>query len=202
MNTNALFNLSYGLFVVTAKDFGKDNGCIINTVMQITDTPLRMSFTVNKSNLTHDFIMNTKNFNISVISEAASFELFKHFGFQSGRSTHKFENFSDYKVSPNGLIYITAGCNAYISGKVFDSVDLGTHTMFFADVTDSAVTDSVPSATYAYYHQNIKPTPQKSEKSGYRCKICGYVYEGEELPEDFICPLCKHSAADFEKIVV
>ena len=202
MNTNALFNLSYGLFVLTANDYGKDNGCIINTVMQVTDTPLRISFTINKSNLTHDFVMNTKIFNISVISESATFDLFKHFGFQSGRQMHKFENFSDYKTSENGLPYITKGSNSYISGEVINTLDLGTHTMFIADITECEITDNTPSATYAYYHKNIKPQPQKAEKTCFICKICGYKYEGEELPEDYICPLCKHSAADFEKVIV
>ena len=202
MNTNALFNLSYGLFVLIASDYGKDNGCIINTVMQVTDTPLRISFTVNKSNLTHDFVMNTKKFNISVISESATFDLFKHFGFQSGRQTHKFEDYSDFKTSENGLPYITTGSNAYISGKVINSLDLGTHTMFIADITDCEIIDDTPSATYAFYHKNIKPQPQKAEKTCFRCKICGYEYEGDELPEDFICPLCKHGVADFEKVII
>lgn len=202
MNNNVLYKLSYGLFVITANDYGKDNGCIINTAIQVTDAPLRIAFTVNKSNLTHDFLMNTKNFNISVISEDATFELFKHFGFQSGRQTHKFEDYSDYATSSNGLPYITKGSNAYISGKVINTVDLGTHTMFVADVTDGEILNDTPSATYAYYHANIKPQPKKAEKSCYRCKICGYEYEGEELPEDFICPLCKHGAADFEKVII
>lgn len=202
MDNNVLYKLSYGLFVITANDYGKNNGCIINTAMQVTNSPLRISFTINKSNLTHLMIMNTKIFNISIISEAASFDLFKHFGFQTGRQTHKFEGYSDYKLSSNGLPYITEGCNGYISGKVINTVDLGTHTMFIADVTDGEILNADPPATYAYYHANIKPQPQKAEKTCYRCKICGYEYYGEELPEDFICPLCKHGVADFEKVTV
>ncbi len=200
MDNNVLYKLSYGLFVVTSKIPGKSNGCIINTVTQITDTPLRLSFTVNKDNLTHDFIKETGVFNISVISEAASFDLFTHFGFKSGRACDKFSDFSDKAVSQNGVYYITKGTNAYISGKVIDTVDVGTHTIFIADITDGEVLSDTPSATYEYYHKNIKPQPKKEENKGYRCKICGYVYEGEELPSDFICPLCKHGATDFEKI--
>ncbi len=200
MDNTVLFKLSYGLFVLTAEDFGKDNGCIINTVMQVTDTPLQVAFTVNKQNLTHNFVKNTGKFNVSIIAEDADFELFKHFGFQSGRACHKFDGYADCATASNGLKYITKGTNGYISGKVVNAIDLGTHTMFIAEVTDAVSLSNTPSATYSYYHKSIKPQPQKLEKKGYRCKICGYVYEGEELPEDFICPLCKHGAADFEKI--
>lgn len=200
MDNNVMFNLSYGLFVLTAQDYGKDNGCIINTVMQVTDTPLQICFTVSKQNLTHDFVKSTGIFNISVISEAADFELFKHFGFQSGRACDKFDAYPDAAQSKNGLKYITKGTNAYISGKVIKTTDLGTHTMFIAEVCDGEIISKDASATYAYYHASIKPKPQKTEQVGYRCKICGYVYEGEVLPPDFICPLCKHGAQDFEKI--
>lgn len=201
MDNNILFKLSYGLFVITANDSGKDNGCIINTVSQLTDTPLRLSFTINKSNLTHDMIKNTGVFNVSVISEDADFDLFSHFGFQKGLDVDKFADFHDAKKSSNGLFYITKGCNSYISGKVIQEIDVGTHTLFIADISDGEVLSETPSATYAYYHENIKPKPNNHETSGYRCKICGYVYEGAELPPDFICPLCKHGAIDFEKII-
>ena len=202
MDNNVMYKLSYGLFVLTANDFGKDNGCIINTVMQVTDTPLRICFTVNKTNLTHDMVSNTGIFNVSVISEEADFDLFRHFGFLKGRETDKFNEYPDSKTAKNGLRYITKGCNAYISGKVVEKVDLGTHTMFIADVTDGEILNDLPSATYAYYHAHIKPQPKKAEKTCYRCKICGYEYEGDELPENFVCPLCGHGAADFEKITV
>ncbi len=202
MDMSVLHKISYGLFVVTAEDYEKPNGCIINTAMQVTDNPLQISITIQKANLTHDFIKNTGIFNISTISEDADFSLFRHFGFQKGRQTHKFENFRDAAKSENGLYYITRGCNSYISAKVVNSVDLGTHTAFIAEVTDGEVLSTVPSATYAYYHSNIKPQPQKPAKSGYRCKICGYLYEGEEIPSDFVCPLCGHGIVDFEKVTV
>ena len=146
-------------------------------------------------------IKNSGLFNVSVVSEDADFNLFSHFGFQKGVDVNKFADFPDAKKSQNGIFYITKGCNSYISGKVIDTIDVGTHTLFIADILDGEVFSTTPSATYAYYHNNIKPKPQPSEKSGYRCKICGYVYEGEELPPDYICPLCKHGAADFEKII-
>ena len=200
-----MYNLSYGLFVVTASQNGKDNGCITNTVGQVTSSPNRISLTVNKDNLTHDMIRDTGCFTASVISQAADFELFKHFGFQSGKNVDKFKDFADCKRAENGTLYVTKGTNAWISGKVCSSVDLGTHTMFIADVTDMEVLSGVPSATYTYYQSNIKPKPQavgKTEdgKTVWRCSVCGYEYVGEELPEDFVCPLCKHPASDFEKV--
>ena len=201
----AMYNLSYGLFVVTASQNGKDNGCITNTVGQVTSSPNRISLTVNKDNLTHDMIRDTGCFTASVISQAADFELFKHFGLQSGKNVDKFKDFADCKRAENGTLYVTKGTNARISGKVCSSVDLGTHTMFIADVTDMEVLSDAPSATYAYYQSNIKPKPQavgKTEdgKTVWRCSVCGYEYVGEELPEDFVCPLCKHPASDFEKV--
>ena len=201
MNTNAMFKLSYGLFVLTTKLQGKDNGCIVNTVPQIADKPLRIAVAVNKANYTHDMLKQSGIFNASILSEKATFDIFKRFGFASGRDTDKFKGFEDKTArSENGLIYITEGTNAYISGKVVDSVDLGSHTMFIAEVTDCELLSQDNSATYDFYHINIKPKPQATEKKGYRCKICGYVYEGESLPDDFVCPICKHPASDFEKI--
>lgn len=201
MNNNAMYKLSYGLFVITANENGFDNGCIINTAQQVTTSPNRISVTLNKSGKTHDMIKNTGVFNISVISEDAYFELFKHFGFQSGANCDKFNGFEAAKRSENGIFYLTAGINSYISAKVIQEIDLGSHTMFIADVTDADIVSDIPSATYAYYHSNIKPKPQekKSKKTVWRCKVCGYEYEGETLPEDFICPICKHPASDFEK---
>ena len=202
MNKEAMYKLGYGLYVLTAKtaDGAKDNGCIINTVIQVTTTPNRISICVNKANYTHDIIQETGEFNISIISEKAEFGLFKHFGFQTGREVNKFADYPDAVRSNNGLYVITRGINAFISGKVVQTVDLGTHTMFIADVTDGGVLNQDPSATYSYYQSNIKPKPQETAVKGWRCKICGYIYEGEELPEDFICPVCKHGAIDFEKI--
>lgn len=202
MDNGAFFKLSYGLFILTTREDGLDNGCVINTAMQVTTTPNRISITVNKANKTHDMIKRVGIFNVSIISEEADFELFRHFGFQSGNSVNKFEDYPYALRSENYLLYITKGTNAVISAQVAQEVDLGTHTMFIADVTDAKVFSDAPAATYAYYHSNIKPKPQKREtkKTVWRCTVCGYEYEGEELPEDFICPLCKHPASDFEKI--
>lgn len=199
-------NLSYGLFVLTAQKDGVDNGCIINTVQQVTIEPDCVTIAVNKGNLTHDMILESNKFNVSVISEKADFELFKHFGFQSGRNVDKFANFADCKTSGNGLKYLTKGVNAYFSAWVKETVDLGTHTLFIAQVTYSEVLNDDASATYSYYHANIKPQPVDTGKREngqvvWRCVICGYEYVGEELPDDFICPLCKHPKSDFEKVV-
>ena len=201
MDKKAMYNLSYGLFVLTARRGDKDNGCIINTAGQVTSAPNRISITVNKENFTHDMIRDTGKFNVSILSEKADFSLFRHFGFQSGGTADKFADYSACERSANGLYYITEGTNAYISAAVEQTVDLGTHTMFIAAVEDMEVLSREPSATYAYYQSSIKPKPEtKAEKTVWRCTVCGYVYEGEELPADFICPLCKHPASDFEKV--
>ncbi len=203
VENNAMFSLSYGLFILTAREGEKDNGCIINTVTQITDTPKRISIAVNKQNYTHDMIHNTGVFNVSVLSTRAPMEIFRHFGFQSGRNVDKFEGVDETR-SDNGLRYVPWCANAYISGKVIQEIDMGTHTVFIADVTQAVSLNSDPSCTYAYYFANIKPKPQpkleEKPKKGYVCKICGYVYEGDELPADFVCPLCKHGPEDFERI--
>ena len=206
MNKKAMYSLTYGLFVLTASENGKDNGCIINTAGQVTSEPNRISIAVNKSNYTHDMVMRTGKFTVSILSEAAQFDLFKHFGFQSGRDVNKFEGFTDWTKGANGIPYVTVGTNAYISAQVQQTIDLGSHTLFIAEVTDMEVLSDVPSATYAYYQSNIKPKPEAVGKTAggetiWRCRICGYEYVGEELPEDFICPLCKHPASDFEKVV-
>ena len=206
MNPKAMFHLSYGLFVLTANLDGKDNGCIINTVTQVTSDPNQITIAVNKANYTHDMIAETKKFTVSVLSEAADFELFKRFGFQSGRTADKFAGFSDVRRMTNDTLAVTEGTNAYISGWVTQQIDVGTHSIFLASVVDLDVLSSIPSATYAYYHSNIKPKPQPTAprtdgKTVWRCKICGYEYIGDELPADFICPICKHPASDFEKVV-
>lgn len=199
-NKSTMFQLTYGLFVLSARDGEKDNGCIVNTVEQVTDSPNRIIAVVNQSNYTHDMILKTGQFNVSILSEKASFDLFQRFGFQSGRDVDKLEGWSGYKRAENGIIYVTEGTNGYLCAKVTDTVDLGSHTMFIAQVEDGDVLDDTESVTYSYYHKHIKPQPAETKTTGWRCKICGYVYEGEELPPDFICPLCKHGAADFEKI--
>lgn len=197
MDNTAFFKLSYGLFVVTAHEGDKDNGCITNTVVQQTTTPNRISVTINKNNLTHDMILRTGVFNVSVLSEGSSFDTFKHWGFQSGKDVDKTVGITFYRLE-NGVIYIVEGVNAVLSAKVEQAIDLGTHTLFIAEVTDAFSTDETPSATYAYYHKRIKPAPQQPKKRGWVCIICGYIYEGETLPDDFICPICKHPASDFK----
>ena len=199
MDKNALFKLSYGLFVLTAKQDGKDNGCIINTVQQVTSDPMRISVTVNKANLTHDMVLSTGEFNVSVLTEDAVFWIFQHYGFQSGRDVDKFANLPEARTA-NGIRFVEGCTNAVLSGKVIQTVDCGTHTLFIADVTEAKVLDNAPSVTYQYYFDHIKPKPEPAQQGKWVCKICGYIYEGEELPEDFVCPLCKHGAADFEEI--
>ena len=207
MNNKALYKFSYGLFVLTAEDKknGRANGCIINTAIQLTSDPLKISIAVNKANYTHDLIMENKKFNISMISEDATFDLFKRFGFQSGKTENKFSGFSGYKNAVNDIPYITDGCNAYVSAWVTDTVDLGTHTLFIATVTDMEVLSDTPSATYTYYQSHIKEDLKPAGKTAdgktvWRCVICGYEYIGDVLPDYFICPICKHPASDFEKV--
>lgn len=201
MDTNVLFNIGYGLYVLTANKNGKDNGCIINTVMQVTSEPLQIAIAVNKRNFTTGMIQNTKKFNISVLSENSKFEIFKRFGYQSGKDVDKFSDFFDTKRSPNGILYITENTNSYMSAYVKQEIDLGTHILFIAQLVEAEKLSEIPTVTYNYYQNNIKPAPQSTNKKGWRCKICGYIYEGENLPADYICPICKHGAVDFEKIV-
>lgn len=194
-------SFSYGLFVLTARDGDKDNGCIINTAIQAASEPLRVSIAVNKANYTHDMIMKTGEFNISFLSEDSKFATYQNFGFQSGRDVEKLEKIS-FKRAANGIAYLTEEVNAYLSGKVVQTVDLGSHTLFIAEVTGGEALSQAPSVTYAYYFAHIKPkpAPKQEEKKGWVCVICGYIYEGEELPPDFICPICKHPASDFQKL--
>ncbi len=199
MNSKVMNQLSYGLFVLTAKDGDKDNGCIINTAFQVTTSPNRIAIAVNKENYTHDMIIKTKEFNVSILDESATFDTFQHFGFQSGRDTDKFVEISFVRAE-NGIAYITKESNGYISGKVAETVDLGTHTLFIADVTGGEILSEEASVTYAYYHANIKPSAKPAEKKGYICTICGYIYEGDTLPADFVCPICKHPAEDFKPL--
>ena len=197
---NAMFSLSYGLFVLTARDGAKDNGCIINTVTQLTDTPKRISIAVNKANYTHDMIKKTGVFNVSVLSNDAPFAMFQHYGFQSGRDVDKFAGVQGMARATNGVYYLPYCTNAFISARVTQTIEFETHTLFIADVTEARQLSDVPSMTYAYYQEHVKPKPETAGKKGFVCKVCGYVYEGDTLPEDFICPLCKHGAADFEPI--
>ena len=199
LDQNAMYKISYGLYVMTAREGGKDNGCIVNTVEQVTVTPNRIAVAVNKENLTHNMVINTGFFNISILSQGAPFSVFKNFGYQSGRTADKFKDIP-FARAENGIAYLTAHSCAVLCAKVASTVNLGTHTLFIADVTDARVLCDEEPVTYAFYQSSIKPAPPAPAKPGYRCKICGYVYEGDPLPDDFICPICKHGAADFEKV--
>ncbi len=224
MDTKTMYKLSYGLFVCTAVSGDKKNGCIINTAIQVASNPNRISIAVNKANLTHDMVKETRKCNVSVLSTEAKFQLFKHFGFQTGKTVDKFApNALDalakeisagasvsniYETADNGIPYITAGTNAYFSLKVEQEVDLGSHTLFICEPTEMVLLSDSPSCTYAYYQDEIKPKPQLVDPSAapkgetvWKCRICGYEYVGEEMPDDFICPICKHGKEDFEKIV-
>lgn len=199
----ALFKLSYGLFVLTSTDGEKQNGCILNTVSMLTETPKRITLFVNKANYTESLIRKTGIFNVSILTESAPFDVFKQFGFVSGRDSDKFAG-KVYPRTENGLYYLPEHVNAVLSGKVIDAYDYDTHTLFVAEVTEAKTLSNEKSVTYEYYQENIKPKPQvsKQESKGKKwvCKICGYVYEGEELPADYVCPLCKHPAEDFELV--
>ena len=199
IDANALFKIEYGLYVVTVKGEELDNGLILNSVVQVTAAPLGVAVTVNKQNYSHDLIKSSGIMNICSLNEKTPFSLFQNFGMQSGRDAYKFIGVNAAR-SQNGLLYLTEYSNAYVSLKVEQYVDLGTHGMFICTVTESQILEDTPTMTYGYYYNNVKPK-KPTAKKGYVCKICGYVYEGEPLPDDFICPLCKHPASDFEKIV-
>ncbi|MCD7867685.1 MAG: flavin reductase [Clostridiales bacterium] len=200
MDKKAMYRLSYGLFILTAKVGGRDNGCVVNTVTQVTSEPNRITVAVNKNNLTHDMILRSGEFNVSVLTQKAPFETYRHWGFQSGRGVDKMEAITVSR-SANGLVYLPEGANAYLSAKVVESRDLGTHTLFLADVTDGGVLSDEESVTYSYYQKYVKPAPA-AKKKGFVCTVCGYIYEGDVLPEDFVCPLCKHPASDFVPIAL
>ncbi len=195
----ALFNIGYGLYVVTSHDGKKDNGLIVNTVTQVTNTPNRLAVTINKENYSHHVIKQTGKMNINCLSTDAPFSLFEQFGFQSGRNVDKFADTTPLR-SDNGLVFLPRHINSFMSLKVEQYVDLDTHGMFICSITEARVMADTPTMTYTYYHENVKPQPETEGKKGYVCKICGYVYEGDTLPEDIVCPLCKHGAADFEPI--
>ena len=195
----ALYKIGYGLYVVTSNDGKRDNGLIVNTVTQVSDSPNRIAVNINKANYSHHVIKQTGKMNVNCLSVDAPFSVFENFGFQSGRNADKFAG-CEVKRSDNGLVFLPRYINSFMSLKVEEYVDLGSHGMFICSVTEARVMSDRETMTYAYYHSNVKPKPNTEGKKGWVCKICGYVYEGEELPEDFICPLCKHGAADFEPI--
>lgn len=196
---NALFNIGYGLYVVTSNDGKKDNGLIVNTVTQVTNTPNRLAVTISKENYSHHVIKQTGKMNINCLTTDAPFSVFETFGFKSGRNTNKFENCEPLR-SDNGLVFLPRYINSFMSLKVEQYVDLDTHGMFICSITEARVISNAETMTYTYYYNNVKPKPETEGKKGFVCKICGYVYEGDTLPDDFICPLCKHGAADFEEI--
>lgn len=196
---SALFNIGYGLYVITSNDGKKDNGLIVNTVSQVTNTPNRIAVTINKENYSHHVIRQTGIMNLNCLSTDAPFKIFETFGFQSGRTADKFANFTPLR-SDNGLAFLPKYINSFMSLKVEQYIDLDTHGMFICSITEARVISTTETMTYTYYQNNVKPKPQTEGKKGFVCVVCGYIYEGEELPEDFICPLCKHGAADFEPI--
>ena len=195
----ALFRIGYGLYVVTSNDGKKDNGLIVNTVIQLTDTPNRVAVNINKANYSHHVIKQTGVLNVNCLSTEAPFSVFQQFGFQTGRSVDKFAGQTVHR-SDNGLVFLDKYINAFMSLKVEDYVDLETHGMFICSVTEARVMSNQETMTYTYYQNNVKPKPETEGKKGFVCKVCGYIYEGDELPADYICPLCKHGAADFEPI--
>ncbi len=211
MDPKALFKISYGLYLLTAREGEKDNGCIINTAVQVAENPIRAAISVQKGNLTCQIIKNTGKFNISALSTQANFELFRHFGMQSGRNVDKFADFSAVERSKNGLLRLNQFSNMYLSARVVESLDLGTHCLFIAQVEAAETLNEAPSCTYTYYQSHIKPKPQapkaQEAKKKWVCDVCGWVYEEEktgiaweELPDDFVCPLCKHGKADFSPL--
>ncbi len=200
-----MFKIPYGLYIVTTVADGRDNGCVSNTFQQVTDTPNQVSVCLNNSTLTCEMVRKSGILTVSIMSEKADFSLFKRFGFQSGRDADKFKDFTGSRRVGNGTLAVTEGTNAFVSVKVSQSIDLGTHTMFIGEVTEMETLSAVPSATYSYYQQHIKPQPSAAAAAGHtvwRCRVCGYEYEGEELPADFICPVCNHPASDFEKVTI
>ena len=197
----ALFQIGYGLYVITTQDGEKDNGCIVNTVMQVTSNPTLVAVAINKQNYTCDIVRKTGRMNVNCLTQDTPFDVFRNFGFQSGRNADKFGT-EKYRRSDNGLIVLPEHVGAFLSLAVEQSMDLGSHILFLCSVNESQVIEKAENMTYSYYQSHVKPKPQKQEqkKKGYVCKICGYVYEGDTLPDDFICPICKHGAEDFEPL--
>ena len=205
MNKKAMDSLSYGLYVLTARENERDNGCIINTAFQVTSRPNRIAFAVNQSNLTHDMLLRTGRCNLSVLSTDADFSIFERFGFKTGKDDDKFRDFSDFERSGNGLIYITKGTKAYLCCEAESMVALETHTLFVVKVKDMDVLSDAPSLTYDYYHERIKPkdfgrNPDEVSEKIFRCDKCGYEFVGEGLPEDFVCPICGMDAPHFKEV--
>ena len=199
IDPKALINIGYGLYVVTSHDGEKDNGLIVNTVCQLTSDPIRVAVCINKSNYSHDTIKKSGKMNVCCLSESTPFKVFETFGMQSGRDADKFKDCTPLR-SQNGLVYLPRYINSYFSLEVESYIDVGTHGMFICALTETGSMSDEPTMTYTYYQNNVKPKPQTTQKKGFVCAICGYVYEGDSLPEDFVCPLCLHPASDFEPL--
>lgn len=200
MNPKALYQITYGLYWLSVRSYGQDNACIINTAVQVASDPLRITISVNKGNKTHDMIMDSGRFNVCALTTDTPFSLFQRFGMQSGRDVNKFVGFEDVQRADNGLLVLTRYTNAYFSAKLSRTVDLGSHTLFIAELEDAQVLSDQPACTYGYYQSDIKPKPQPKKKEGWVCSVCGHVYEGKELPEDYVCPLCRHGKEDFRPL--
>ena len=197
---NVLFSISYGLYILSANSSNTDNACVINTLSQITSSPDTVCVTVNKKNFTNEIIKKSKKFNVSILSTDADFELIKRFGFQSGRDIDKFVGFKDMYRSQNGIYFINKGANSFISVDIDEIIDFDTHDMFVGHITDTAVLSDKESLTYSYYQDNIKPKQNDNKKTGYVCTVCGYIHESDTLPDDFVCPVCKHGTSAFVKL--
>jgi len=200
MDPKALYKITYGLYLLSVRSYGQDNACIINTVMQVTDNPIRIAIAVNKGNNTHDMIMESGRFNLSALTTQTPFSLFQRFGMQSGRDVNKFIGFEDVERSHNGIYRLNAYANAYFSCKLLRTVDLGSHTLFITELEEAQTLSDDAACTYGYYQSDIKPTAQQSRKNGWVCSVCGHVYEGGQLPDDYVCPLCKHGKEAFHPI--
>lgn len=198
-DASALFQIGYGLYVLTTKDKDKDNGCIVNTVMQVTSTPMLVAVAVNKQNYTCESIQRTGVFNVNSLTEDTPFEVFQHFGYQSGRNVDKFADCTPDR-SENGLVVLSRHIRGFLSLAVQSETDIGTHMLFLCTPTEGKLLSDKETVSYSYYQKHIKPKPPKEEKKGFVCKICGHIYEGETLPDDYICPICKHTAEVFEKL--
>ena len=200
MDPKALFHITYGLYWLSVRSYGQDNACIINTAVQVASDPLTISISVNKANKTHDMIMESGRFNVSALTVDTPFDLFKRFGMQSGRDVNKFVGFEDVTRADNGVYVLSRYASAYLSCRLLRTVDLGSHTLFIAALEDAQVLSDRPACTYGYYQSDIKPKPAPAKKKGWVCSVCGHVCEGEELPDGYICPLCRHGKEDFRPV--
>ncbi|MCL2889221.1 MAG: flavin reductase [Eggerthellaceae bacterium] len=198
MDNAVLHKIGYGLYILTAREGQRDNGCVIDTFMQVTSDPtLIAAVALNKKHFSHEMILKTRKFNISVLAQDAPFEVFEHFGYQSGSKVDKFAGYDNFARSANGIAYLNEHVNAYMSCELVDAIDFGSHTLFKAAIVAGEVLSDAESITYAYYQRHVKPGPKELQESGYCCRVCCYVFEGEVLPEDFICPICRHGVNEF-----